>query len=384
METLKSISIRELRDKYPDNTIENNFQGIINVNLNVVVTKDDSHSSFKQITFENCRFGGFEIASKTHLIKVKIIGTPLLPGTGWESKKYSFKRFIANKWIGTIEITNSKIEEFFWKLDGGHANKGLNVESSHIDNLKVVSDANITVSVITRYSSIGYYLIDRVTLTRLTISTCLIQKGLVITNSTIRKDSNSMISWVDLSQCKFINEVSRFTEPGYLEYYQLKLPAMYKYYCHKDGEDPFLIKERIRQIRIWVSNYGDEIMSRQLKPLELEAFWKYLTITSSRFNSYQYWNLTISKYTNDFGLSWFLPFALCFFLGLGSAYGISLIQEDYYLPFNWMEIYLPTHASFVDECAPNAYWAYSLEFLQRILNGFLIFQFIKAFRFHTV
>ncbi len=135
----------------------------------------------------------------------------------------------------------------------------------------------------------------------------------------------------------------------------------------------------------------DHIQARIFASMELESHYLYLT-QDKKEKWFNHFPLYTSKVSNDFGRNWIKP--LIFFLGtsfiLLIALGYSmeldfssipdlLVSGDYFI------FLLPTHdLNMFDKYQPTYIGTVAtIDFFQRLVSGFFIFQFIRAFRFHV-
>ncbi|MEQ8879187.1 MAG: hypothetical protein RLQ12_06120, partial [Cyclobacteriaceae bacterium] len=153
----------------------------------------------------------------------------------------------------------------------------------------------------------------------------------------------------------------------------------------------FDLKETFRFFRQVAIKENDFITEREFKAMEMRANWNYLKSTKlGRYQKLKLWNLHISRFTNDFGRDWILPLIEIFILGIFFSGLINYVQfESLFWYDNWMLILLPIHSigDFVTSKSTNSWmplWIpILLDLFHRVLNGLLIFQMIKAFRFYT-
>lgn len=149
-----------------------------------------------------------------------------------------------------------------------------------------------------------------------------------------------------------------------------------------------------RYLKIICINNNEEIYARLFRLFELDFYYQNL-LSDIRSNFWEIAPLAISKCTNRFGRGWEYALFWLFF----SSSTLFLLCSMFYHQFNWSEsgnefltghffdFMLPIHklsSIFPNYESRSIYWPTitSIDFVQRILSGFLIYQLIRSFRFH--
>ncbi len=149
-----------------------------------------------------------------------------------------------------------------------------------------------------------------------------------------------------------------------------------------------------RYLKIICTNNNEEIYARLFRLFELDFYYQNL-LTDKWSNFWEIAPLAISKWTNKFGRGW--EYALIWLISSSSI--LFFLCSMFYHQFRWPEFgnefltghffdfILPIHK--LSSIFPNyeyhsIYWPTitSLDFVQRILSSFLIYQLIRSFRFH--
>ncbi|MEM8568313.1 MAG: hypothetical protein AAGF85_17765 [Bacteroidota bacterium] len=142
-------------------------------------------------------------------------------------------------------------------------------------------------------------------------------------------------------------------------------------------------------MRTWCEKNNFSHYVRYYQSLEQELYSDTL-----KFN-FEKIPLLISKYANRFGRNWWLPLlciigvSLYLYFMAAFAYPRFTFYSDFgkviidkFLDGHIWTFMLPTHR--LSTVFPNntSGWVIFIDFLQRIVSGFLIYQFIRAFRFN--
>lgn len=166
-------------------------------------------------------------------------------------------------------------------------------------------------------------------------------------------------------------------------------PTKVKSEFNNEKDDNFEVREACRQLKMAMANHHDRINELKFHALEMNAYEKIVRATSLRKN----WNDKFSLLgglTNDFGLNWWKPVLLGFFIVLahyilliGSHYSIDCWQElqFHFNTVDFLTLFNPTHRidhlSLRGSIGPGAaIWDTS----SRIFSSFFIYQTVVAFR----
>lgn len=157
-------------------------------------------------------------------------------------------------------------------------------------------------------------------------------------------------------------------------------PKEYGKYQNKPGE----ARVTVSLLKSFAHKLNDEIAYKIFSVVDREAHYYHLKRNGATiFNTGEFASLSLSRHTNDFGRSWswsliWIISSAYFFLEL-----IMITQGIHDFPHNGWDILNPLHESYVVSHGFNKGWAYFFEGVHRVVHGTLIFQFLKAFRYHV-
>ena len=152
------------------------------------------------------------------------------------------------------------------------------------------------------------------------------------------------------------------------------------------------------QLKKVYDNRGDSVKTQEYLSKELDAHYNCVKAQKEDLNKQELWTLRLNKISNNFGTDWLLALK-----------GILVVSVPIYILYIWSLNHLPeiveqdgnqlssffdTVALFFEFLSPihksefiaeklgrsSTAISWSLEFLGRIVNGYLIYQFVQAFR----
>lgn len=204
-----------------------------------------------------------------------------------------------------------------------------------------------------------------------------------ITHSSLFELSTTSVEWFDV---KALNTVSP-TDILFSTGLTLKNPAK-----AIEAEAQNIRKELFRQLKFAMEKQGDQFNKLFFKKEEMAAYRKELRCHPiSRRNAGDKLILWFSR-SNDYGFNWLKPlllifgFTLVFYILLAVAYASCGFSINYLgaSAYNFILLLNPTRKitdlfHMGDQVTPSLLF-YTLDFLQRLVLSYLLFQMISAFR----
>lgn len=160
-------------------------------------------------------------------------------------------------------------------------------------------------------------------------------------------------------------------------------------------------KETYRQLKLAMANSQDRVNELYFYRKEMEVYHK-LIKDDKNIKRREKFNIWVSKFTNDFGNDYVRPIKIYFWLSMGlyilimvfsfyeeiGTYIIFAIDKSIHVYIDWDKVsyysigyfkfLLPTHdVDFIEGLNP---FSVLVDFVSRIIFGFLIYQTITAFR----
>ncbi len=224
--------------------------------------------------------------------------------------------------------------------------------------------------------------VNNITLIDFTVDTKKTFKGIKF-----KKGSNLIVKNSDLNGLAFFNcdlsktilkiEKSNLTD---LRYVNTKLPK--KAIENENGEDSV---EAYRQLKIVSKRHYDRFNELKYKALEQDAYLKSLKFPND-FNSLVV--LGFSRFSNCYGTKWWPSLLLILFVGFSfycwylsticnNIFGYEEFSEKYWQfisPFHNMQL--------LGDSYNYSGWSYIIDIFHRIINYFLIYQGVQAFRMY--
>jgi len=156
-----------------------------------------------------------------------------------------------------------------------------------------------------------------------------------------------------------------------------------KYKMSNSNSDTEIAKKRdtYRTLKNVMIRNNDQREALVFYQKEMEKHWQ-ITKWEKEFGNKVI--LAVNKYTNNFGLNWWLPIVWLF--GFSVAFYCLLLfnlEMPIFALENWQEYFkflIPIHkAEFITEGCWD-FWSYAIDFVFRVLNFLFIYQTIQAFR----